>query len=153
MIFTFNSEGNYHEQFNDYVDELDAYISLCKETPPIEQRLETVNNLIESYFNAVGKRPPDAKIHLLGKYIDIDYYRDRTPRKDKGLEYNYHTDIQQFNRKRHETGDHLTDKYDSEGVNKSLPTRGQRRKDREDSGEDSLTRSIPDSYGHTTAYE
>ena len=151
MKFEFNAENDYHEQFNDYV-KLIAIAANLEDRPCTDERIQIVSDLLDDYVDQIGERPPVKPLDTLAKVIDIDYYKSRSPRLDKGLEYNYHTEGQTKRRLANEVGDHTSEYYDTEGNNTTLPTRGNKRKERELVGDDSLSRMVPPPFTPTRVY-
>lgn len=151
MNFEFNTENDYHEQFNDYV-KLIAIAANLADRPCTDERIQIVSDLLDDYVDQTGERPPVNQLGILAKVIDIDYYKSSNPRLDKGLEYNYHTEGQTKRRLVNEVGDHTSEYYDTEGNNTTLPTRCNRRRERELVGDDSLSKMVPPPFTPTRVY-
>lgn len=151
MIFEFNMNEDYHEQFGEFVN-LIVIAAEQPNRPSTDDRIRIVSDLLDDYVEQTGERPPVIYLGALARVIDIDYYKSKDTRIDKGLEYNYHTETQEIRRKRRELGDHIVEYYDTEGVNTTLPTRCNRRKEKELLGDDSLSRSVPPPFTPTRVY-
>jgi len=151
MNFGFNPNRDYHEQFNTYVEMVELIVDQEKR-PNVKERIKIVSDLLDDYVDQIGERPPTEPLNDLARIIDIDYYKSKNARLDKGLEYNYHTESQAKRRAMNEAGEHTAEFYDTEGDNTTLPTRSNRRKERELVGDDSLSKSVPPPFSPTRAY-
>lgn len=148
--YEFNIDENYHEQFNEYVKEI---VSVCSgdDYPQLDERLRMVGDLIDSYVDTTGERPPTKRLNDLARSIDTEYYKAKV--KQHVIEdYPYLTDTQELRRKTNERGDHLISTYDSENRNQSPSTRLNRRGRLESTGDDYMSQSIPPMYSLTFAY-
>ena len=151
MEYAFDLDKDYHEQFNEYANELAALCEL-EDRPKLDERIAIIGDLIETYIESTGERPPTARLSRLARAIDVDYCKDRNVYKTRDTENGYLTLSQLTYRKKREVGEHVSEAYDTEGVNTKAPTSGNYRKERELIGDDYMSRRLPSAYGYTRAY-
>lgn len=152
MRFTFDINGDYHEQLTAYIEEIlrianddDAEATLGG----VEDRCKLIESLFESYITTVHKRPPYEHIGRLVRVIDYEYYTLNHRNKTQLHEYSYLTETQEKLRQKSEASWLLADTFDSDGINYAVPTRVTMRKRRELLGLDSQTRSLYDKRSDT----
>ncbi|MDQ0174399.1 hypothetical protein [Bacillus chungangensis] len=118
--FTFTDK--YTEDFQRYVDEL-------YENPIADRqkRIETVDQLINDYVQATGKRPAGAQLDRLATLILREELTDMHPDKMSRAEYPLLSPSQQGRRHSGERSFKLAEEVATDGRDYRLPTRLNRR--------------------------
>lgn len=90
--------------YRGYFEKEAERLAYAKEFPPLETRIQQVEDLTEWYYMAVGKHYNYAyHLELLGSYILADTLRDKATHKVKKSEYPILSESQQKLRNRRES--------------------------------------------------
>lgn len=115
------------ESFDSLINSLFDDIAVDGEFRTHSERVRIVDDVVEDYFANHGDIPSSSQLDRLSTYILKEDKKDRKGRKrPPAPEYPYLSDRQYDTRTRREASYSAAETYDSDGINRELPTRTNR---------------------------
>ena len=121
----FDKQTDYKVAFEQAVDELITHDELSQ-----SERNLAVETLCEAYVVFIDERPNPYQLERLANYVLFETMKDTRKNKMKLDEYPVLTETQYNRRRKHEVDFDITiGRFDSDGVDRTLPKRKRRKYD------------------------